>query len=145
MDMQYCVSRRKVIEFCAKYATKSEPHSQPLKEIFATIIVRTLKEDSSSLKAVQKLLINSVGERDFSAQETCHLLLQLPMFKASRDFVVLSLEGSRAVEHLDEDQPATVLSALDHYVSRPTTAQFQSMTLLCFVQQYTMHAQGVHL
>ena len=138
VDMQYCVSRRKVIEYCAKYATKSEPRSQPLKEIFATI-VRTLKEDSSSLKAVQKLLINSVGERDFSAQETCHLLLQLPMFKASRDFVVLSLDGSRAVdEHLDEDQPATVLSALDHYVSRPATAQFQSMTLLCFIQQYTM-------
>ena len=73
-------------------------------------------------------------------------MLQLPMFKASRDFVVLSLDGSCAVdEHLDEDQPATVLSALDHYISRPATAQFQNMTLLCFVQQYTMHAQGVHL
>ena len=132
------VSRRKVIEYCAKYATKSEPRSQPLKEIFTTI-VRSLKEDSSSLKAVQKLLINSVGERDFSAQETCHLLLQLPMFKASRDFVVLSLDGSRAVdEHLDEDQPATVPSPLDHYVSRPTTALFQNMPLLQFVQDYSM-------
>ena len=61
------------------------------------------------------------------------------MFKASHDFVVLSLDGSRAVdEHLHEDQPATVLSALDHYVSRPDTALFQSMTLLHFVQQYTM-------
>ena len=46
---------------------------------------------------MQKLLINSVGERDYLAQESCHLLLQLPMFKASRDFVVLSLDGSRAV------------------------------------------------
>ena len=103
VDMQYCVSRRKVTEYCAKYATKSEPSSQPLKDIFATI-VRSLKEDSSSLKAVQKLLINTVGARDFSAQETCHLLLQLPMFKASRDFVMLSLDGSRAIdEHLGED------------------------------------------
>ena len=117
VDMHYCVSRRKVIEYCAKYATKSEPCSQPRKEIFATI-VRTLKEDTSSLKAVQELLINIVGERDFSAQEICHLLLQLPMFKASRDFIVLSLDGSRTDdEHLDEDQPATLLSALDHYVS----------------------------
>ena len=72
VDMQYCVSRRKVIEYCAKYATKSEPRSQPLKEIFATIMMN-LNEDSLSLKAVQKLLINSVDERDFSAQETCHL------------------------------------------------------------------------
>ena len=105
VDMQYCVSRHKVIEYCAKYATKSEPRSQPLKEIFTTI-VRSLKDDSTSLKAVQKLLINSVGERDYSVQETCHILLQLPMFRASRDVVVLSLDGSRAVEeHLTEDQP----------------------------------------
>jgi hypothetical protein len=138
VDMQYCVSRHKIIEYCAKYATKSEPRSQPLKDIYTTI-VRSLKEDSSSLKAVQKLLINSVGKRDFSAQETCHLLLQLPMFKASRDFVVLSLDGSRAVEErLDDDQPATVPSPLDHYISRPTSALFQSMTLLQFVQDYTM-------
>ena len=110
---------------------KSEPHSQPLKEIFVTI-VRTLKEDSSSLKAVQKFLINSVGERDFSAQETCHLLLQLLMFKTSRDFVVLSLDGSRAVgEHLDEDQTSysavssrpLCLSACDCPVSEHDTAQ----------------------
>ena len=96
VDMQYCASRHKVIEYCAKYATKSEPRSQPMKEIFAKI-VRSLKDDNTSLKAVQKLLINSVGERDYSAQETCHLLLQLPMFKASWDFIVLSLDGSRAV------------------------------------------------
>ena len=34
VDMQYCVSRHKVIDYCAKYATKSEPRSQPLKESF---------------------------------------------------------------------------------------------------------------
>ena len=106
MDMQYCVSRRKVVEYVAKYATKCEPRSQTMKQVFATI-AKSLSDDSTSLKAVQKLLINSVGERDYSAQETCHLLLQLPMFKASRDFIVLSLDGSRAVEErLDEDQPA---------------------------------------
>ena len=87
---------------------------------------------------MQKLL-NSIGERDFSEQEMCHLLLQLPMFKAARDFVVLSLDGSHAIdEQLDEDQPATVPTALDHYISRPTTAQFQNMTLLHFVKQYSI-------
>ena len=141
VDMQYCLSRHRVVEYCAKYATKCEPRSQPLKEVF-TNIVRSLKDDNTSLKAVQKLLINSVGERDYSAQETCHLLLQLPMFRASRDFIMLSLNGSRAVEdHLDEDQPATALSALDHYIGRPTTPQFNDMTLLHYVQQFTMPKQ----
>ena len=139
--MQYCVSCRKVIEYCTKYATKTEPRSQPLKEIFATI-VRSLNEDSSFLKAVQKLLINSVGERDISAQETCHLLLQLPLFKASHDIVVLSMDGSRAVdESLDQNQPATLASLLDHYMSRPATNVFQDMTLLHFVQHYTVSRQ----
>ena len=138
VDMQYCVSRRKVIEYCAKYATKSEPRSQPLKEVF-TSIVRNLRDDNSSLKAVQKLLINSVGERDYSAQETCHLLLQLPMFRASRDFIVLGLDGSRVVEdRLEEGQAATALSTLDHYLGRPNNRQFNDMTLLHFVQHYTM-------
>ena len=137
VDMQYCVSRQKVIKYCAKYATKSEPRSQPLKDVFSTI-VRSLDENSSSLKAVQKLLINSVGERDYSAQETCHLLLQLPMFRASRDFGVLSLDGSRAVkEQLQEDQPATAPSTLDHYVARPAIESFSHMTLMNYIQQYT--------
>ena len=136
VDMQYCVSRQKVIEYCAKYATKSEPRSQSLKEVFSTI-VRNLGEDSSSLKTVQKLLINSVGERDYSAQETCHLLLQLPMYRASRDFIILSLDGSRAVEErLQEDQPATAPSTVDHYIVRPVTELFNNMTLMNYAQQY---------
>lgn len=139
VDMQYCVSRKRVLEYCAKYATKCEPHSQSLKDVFSNI-VRTLRDDNTSaIRAVQRLLINSVGERDYSAQETCHLLLQLPMFRASRNFIVLSLDGSRAVEeHLVEDQPATALSTLDHYVARPNSPVFRDMTLLHFTQHYTM-------
>ena len=84
VDMQYCVSHRKVIEYCTKYATK----------ISATTF--------------------------FTCQ--CSKLL-----------------GSHAFdEHQDEEQPATVASALDHYVRRPTTANFESMTLLYFVQHYSM-------
>ena len=130
--------RRRVIEYCTKYVTKSEPRSQSLKEVF-TSIVHSLKEGNKSLKAVQKLLINSVGERDYSAQETCHILLQLPMFKASRDFIVLSLDGSLAVEdHLEEQRHATTPSIVDHYCVRRSTSPFNDMTLLAFAQQYTM-------
>ena len=97
VDMQYCVSKRKVIEYITKYATKCEPRSQTIKEVYSNI-VRNLKDNGSALKVVQKLLINSVGERDFSAQETCHLLLQLPLIKSTRDFIILSLDGSRQVQ-----------------------------------------------
>ena len=136
VDMQYCISRNRVIQYLSKYAAKAEPRSQSLKEIYSSI-VRGLQEGDKSLKAVQKLLINSVGERDYSAQETCHLLLQLPLYMASREFVILSLDGTRMVEgNLDEDQPATVLSSVDHYVSRPFSNLFNTMTLFDFTQHY---------
>ena len=38
VDMQYCVSRQKVILYCAKYVTKCEPRSQSLKDVYATIV-----------------------------------------------------------------------------------------------------------
>ena len=103
------------------------------------MIVRGLKEDDGTLKAVRKLLISTTAEQDYSAQETCHILLMLPMYTASHDFVILSLDGSRQVEEgLEEGKLATVLSALDHYTSRPATPQFEEMALLHFVQHYSI-------
>ena len=71
------------MEYCAKYATKSEPHSEPMKETFK-LIVNSLKDSNTSLTAIQKLQINSIGKCDYSSQEIYHQLLQLPMFKGSR-------------------------------------------------------------
>ena len=50
-----------------------------------------------------------------------------------------SLDGSRQVEEqLEEGKPATALSALDHYTNRTATPQFEEMTLLHFVQHYSI-------
>ena len=84
-------------------------------------IMKSLKDD---VKVLQKILINSVGERDYSAQETCHLLLQLPMYHASRHFVIMSLDGSREVDNkLDEGKVVTIDSYLDHYCARPANGR----------------------
>ena len=100
------------MQFIAKYATKPEPRSKALKSIYSNVM-KSLKDNGNPLKVVQKLMISSVGERDFSAQETCHLLLQLPMYRASRDFVVLSLDGSRQLDdNLNEAENVTMDSLL---------------------------------
>ena len=58
----------------------------------------------------------------------------------SREF---NLDGTRLVdEKLTADEPATVLSCLYHYIARPTTSEFESATLLHFVQHYSMPRQG---
>ena len=62
--------------------------------------------------------------------------VQLPMFKASRDFIVLSLDGSCLVEQsFHEGQPATTPSILD---TRPSTSLFNDMTLFSFAAGYCM-------
>ena len=133
--MQYSTSREGVLQYCSKDVTKSEPRSQSLKEIFTTIVCG-FREGNSSLGAVQKLLINTVGERDYSLQETCHLLLHLPMIKSSRDFVILSLDGSRVVEdRLGKGQRASIVN---HYTGRRNSPHFNIMTLLEFARQYSM-------
>ena len=68
-------------------------------------------------------------------QGTCYLLLQLPMYHASRDFVILSLDGSREVDNkLDEGKVVTIDSYLDHYCAHPATTEFQELTILQFVE-----------
>ena len=137
VDMKYITSKQKVVEYCAKYATKCEPRSQSM-EIFNSIVT-SLKDGCTALTALQKLLISSIGQRDFSSQETCHLLLQLPVLKASSDFLVLSLDGTHAVEqNSEEGESATALSILGHYIARPSTCCFDSMTLLQFARSYSM-------
>ena len=136
MDLQYVVSRQKVTKYVAKYATKTEPRSKALQEVYRSIM-KNINDDGTPLKVVQKLLTSNVGERDFSAQETCHLLLMLPMVRSSRDFVVLSLDGSPEVDdNLETDKPVTVESQLDQYCARPDTGEFNKLTLLEFVKQY---------
>ena len=59
------------------------------------------------------------------------------MFEASRDFIVLSLDGSRAVEdNFQQNSRATTPSILDHYIARHS--HLSSVTLLEFAQQFTM-------
>ena len=138
VDLQYVVSRQKVTKYVAKYATKSEPMSKALQEVYRSIM-KSVNNDGTPLKVVQKLLTSTVGARDFSAQETCHLLLMLPMVRASRDFVILSLDGSRQVDdRLEEDKPVTVESQLDQYCARPVTDDFDKLTLSEFVQKYKL-------
>ena len=60
---------------------------------------------------------------------------------STRDYVVLSLDGSRQVQQtkqVDSTSAATATSMLDHNIERPSNSTFESMTLLHFAQNYSM-------
>jgi hypothetical protein len=112
-----------------------------MKEVYNNII-KNINDDTSALKVVQKLLISSISERDYSSQVNCHLLLQLPLIKSTRYFIILSdsLDGSHQVENQLDDATniVTKASILDHYIQHPTDDHFEKMTLLHFAQNYSM-------
>ena len=135
-------------------ATKlCEPRSQMLKDLYAAVV----NDDDKSLKAVQKLPINTTAERDYSAQETCHLLLQLPIFMSwhrgtSLSFVLALLPCVLASVHVSLVSAFAVLARSVAF--SPSPQGFRPLSFLrsavCDVPMsavYTSHSfslSGVH-
>ena len=61
-------------------AAKGEPRSASVSDIFKSCIddMKSHGNSSSVQSALQHVLIRDVAERDFSGQETAHMLLSLP-------------------------------------------------------------------
>ncbi|PKC03289.1 hypothetical protein RhiirA5_402002 [Rhizophagus irregularis] len=74
-QMLTILSQHAALQYVSKYASKAEPRSLALSEI----LNQTLRNDNPDdpgdpgIKAFQRLLIHTVEERDYTAQETCHL------------------------------------------------------------------------
>ena len=126
--MKPILTTHAALQYVSKYASKAEPRSLA----FSEVLDKTLRNDKPNdpgIKAFQKLLIHTVGECDFLAQETCHLLLQLPLYHSSQNFVSLNLnkEANWQLRNSDENDPnnkdqgtmKTDLSSLQRYCNRP--------------------------
>ena len=99
----------------AKYAAKGEPRSQT---VFKSC-VDDLHHSSDAHKALKRAMLCTVRERDFSAQETCHMLLSLPLFSCTFNFATASLDRSHKISKNSESGELQVqASILDTYASR---------------------------
>ncbi|CAB4427787.1 unnamed protein product [Rhizophagus irregularis] len=121
VDLKPILSIHAALQYISKYASKAEPSSLAFSEIFKQILNNS-NPDNSSLSPIQKLLLNSVSERDISAQETCHLLNGTALYHSSRSFVSLNVneEGLRWIQGTGsgdnvEDTGRTTQSALKRY------------------------------
>ena len=95
MNIQPILSARAALQYISKYASKAEPTSAAFSEIFSQILNNS-NPDEASLSSIQKLIFNSVAERNISSQETCHLLLSIPLYHSSRTFVSLNINEEAA-------------------------------------------------
>ena len=74
----------------------SEPRSPILKQAFNSIM-QNVDSNTDPRRAIKKVVMKSLGERDYAAQETMHHLLSLKLHSSSFKVMPISLNGSRRV------------------------------------------------
>ena len=135
VDLQIIVDVQACARYMAKYAAKGEPRSQTVHSLFKSC-VDDLSHSSDSHKALKRAMLRAVGERDFSAQETCHMLLSLPLVSCTYNFVTASLDGSKKISKNPESGELLLqASILETYASRD--ASLSPLNLYQFVANYT--------
>ena len=95
-DIQVVIDHYACVEYLAKYAAKGEPRSPLLNQAFNSI-VQTGNAASHPHKAIKKVIMKTLGERDYGAQETMHHLLSLKLYSSSFTVIPVSLSGSRRI------------------------------------------------
>ena len=77
-DIQVVIDHYACVEYLTKYAVKGEPRSPILKQAF-TSIVQNVNSSSDSQRTIKKIIMKTLGERDYAAQETMHHLHSLKL------------------------------------------------------------------
>nr|XP_058955383.1 uncharacterized protein LOC131782657 [Pocillopora verrucosa] len=117
-DIQLVADYQACVEYLAKYTAKSETRSHLLKNTFSAI-AHNCQSTADATTMIKKTIMKTLGQRDFSAQETMLHLLSLNFFSSSFIVFPVNLNGSRRLNLSDApDEVVTTDSLLDTYAQR---------------------------
>ena len=96
MDVTPCLSIRVALDYIAKYCTKAEVPTTSYLDIVRSVLPR-VSTTHPVVSVVAKTMNKLIVERDWSAQEVSHLLIDLPLASGSRIVITLDCrpEGQR--------------------------------------------------
>ena len=141
-DLQIVIDHYACVEYLTKYAAKEEPRSPLLKQAFNSI-VRNIDNSTDSRRAIKKVVMKSLGERDYSAQEIAALhLMSLKLHNSPFKEIPVSLNGSRRVcdiSCVSEGYSCTDYSHLDVYANREQYSTSLEVINMNFVQFATTY------
>ena len=140
-DIQVVIDHYACVEYLTKYAAKGEPRSPILKQAFNSI-VQNVDSNTDPRRVIKKVVMKSLGERDYAAQETMHHLLSLKLHSSSFKVMPVSLNGSRRVRDtasIEEGESCTDYSLLDVYANREQYDSSQDIINMNFVQFATTY------
>ncbi|KAI9652816.1 MAG: hypothetical protein M1829_001469 [Trizodia sp. TS-e1964] len=98
-DVQPPTTLFSVLGYVAKYVSKPEIKSQSYSDLQKLVLPYT-NDRAPLLSFVSKMLNKLIGERDWSAQEVSHILLNLSVQESSRTFVTLDCRPENAQDDL---------------------------------------------
>ena len=140
-DLQVVIDHYACVEYLTKYAAKEEPRSPLLKQPFNSI-VRNIDNSTDSRRAIKKVVMKSLVERDYSAQEIAHHLMSLKLHSSSFKVIPVSLNGScrvRDISCVSEGDSCTNYSLLDVYANREQYSTSLEVINMNFVQFATTY------
>ena len=127
VDCQLVPSQHAVLKYIAKYATKAKKMSESYQDML-TRISNSISSQDHALCASRSFLVETIVERDIGAQETCHMLLKLPLVVCSRKFVSLNV-GRKVFRKISRDgmQFSSENTFFQHYQKRPFSLEHLSL------------------
>jgi hypothetical protein len=138
-DVNPATSSRAVINYIAKYCSKAEKKSETYTDLLRQVLPK-LNERTPLFSLASKLMNKLIGERDWSAQEVCHILLGLPLQEGSRQVISLDCRPDDKQDtrvSIEDDEITAGQSALDKYKSRNIQIEaLRDVTLLDFIRNY---------
>ena len=140
-DIQVVIDHYACVEYLTKYAAKGEPRSPVLKQAFNSI-VQNVDSNSDPHRAIKKVVMKTLGERDYAAQEMMHHLLSLKLHSSSFKVIPVSLNGSHRVHDnvsIGDGDSCTDNSLLDVYANRQQYVSSHAVINMNFVQFATTY------
>lgn len=138
IDIQVIVD----VQACARYMAKyGEPQSKDVQSFFKSC-VETQTASCNSHQILRRAMLRSVGERDFSSQETGYMLLSLPLTSCTFNFFTVSLTITCKVSRDNATGEVTLnQSQLHQYSLRD--ALLAQVNLRDFFASYTVNGNKV--
>ena len=96
IDWQLVLDPGLVIDYMTKYVTKSElATTKTAARLMRSIFTRTVTDDGMSVQSFLRRIMNKLlGDRMLSKQETCHLMLSIPIVHSSHSLINIDLRNS---------------------------------------------------
>ncbi|TWU71531.1 hypothetical protein ED733_000738 [Metarhizium rileyi] len=137
IDISPCTSLQAVIMYAAKYCSKSEKKTEPYCMLADQVLPHTAHLQPL-LSFSSRLMNKLIAERDYSAQEIFHLLLNIPLQEGTR--MVVSVDCRPWEQHVrsyrvDEDVNETI-GSYRKYLER--SDQHEDVTYLEYLQLYNL-------